>query len=424
MTALKTRTFPFLSGGAGASTTTTGDVTRPEVGRPASRPSSQHSTRLSRQNSSSKSDTGVERAAAAALASQPSTGTQPAPQPRISNTGSDPGSSQPDLSPLPAENLIPVTKQSTSRAPSKRRSSPGDSTHPAAVASGPPVPPQPDALGDSPGYEAANAAGLDLGATPFVSDGLKPPLQRRSQRPQSAKRPPPKVKSAEQQSGTRKPSSNGPGRPPTSSSTRSAGSSQGGSRPKLFIEGEELEDEDDIDIVDESVNVHATPASQHGATGGALVKDILEAEQRVVEAESQGEEGEKQQQGIVLQRRRRQQQEAPGKSGDLGKLRNMVQSVCQSVTPLGRCLEFLQEDVEAMGKEARFWATERKVYQDKVDQALGTSGDDLGYLESLIQGVDDQIQQIKDKIMAGKAQVLNNHQTIVNLLLSVSNKGH
>ena len=39
----------------------------------------------------------------------------------------------------------------------------------------------------------------------------------------------------------------------------------------------------------------------------------------------------------------------------MNALRNTIQTLCQSSNPLGRCLEYVQEDLEAMGKELEQW---------------------------------------------------------------------
>lgn len=127
-------------------------------------------------------------------------------------------------------------------------------------------------------------------------------------------------------------------------------------------------------------------------------------------------------QGIVLQRRVRHAN-GVGKSGNLAQLGDVVQKFCQNVTPLGRCLEFLQEDVEAMAKEAKYWENEKLLYQEKVERALGASGGDLQELECQIKQVESQIDQVKSRILAGKGQVLINHQSIMNILMGASSRG-
>lgn len=53
----------------------------------------------------------------------------------------------------------------------------------------------------------------------------------------------------------------------------------------------------------------------------------------------------------------------------------MVQKLCQSTLPLARSMDFLGEDLDNMAREYRFWATERRVYQDRLSQAQRAAQD-------------------------------------------------
>ena len=34
---------------------------------------------------------------------------------------------------------------------------------------------------------------------------------------------------------------------------------------------------------------------------------------------------------------------------------NLIQSICQNANPLGKSLEFLNDDIESMNKEREYW---------------------------------------------------------------------
>lgn len=58
--------------------------------------------------------------------------------------------------------------------------------------------------------------------------------------------------------------------------------------------------------------------------------------------------------GIILKRQAKPTGAASGrKPRDLAALADSVQKLCQVALPLARSLEFLQEDVDSMGKEYR-----------------------------------------------------------------------
>lgn len=206
-------------------------VVRGEVGRPASRPSSQ---RLSRQTSSA------------------------------SETGKPPAGGE-----IPARKTEPIIYGEDQNA------SKSDQHGQAKVLETPPPIPRPS-------KEEIPVPGVSEGpadASPGNADSSKPPLQRRAFRPQSAKRAPPKIKSGEVAS-RRPPSGSRPG---TSSS---GGSVQSGSKPRVFVEGEHVE-EDVVDVVEETRDEFEVGERRLRGLGedGALVKDILEVDQELVAGE-------------------------------------------------------------------------------------------------------------------------------------------
>lgn len=45
-------------------------------------------------------------------------------------------------------------------------------------------------------------------------------------------------------------------------------------------------------------------------------------------------------------------------------MRDWIQQLCQSITPLGKCIEFVHEDIEIMNRELTRWQRE---YQGQVE---------------------------------------------------------
>ena len=73
--------------------------------------------------------------------------------------------------------------------------------------------------------------------------------------------------------------------------------------------------------------------------------------------------------GIVLKRRGASKpaaQPTAPKGNDLTALRTSIQTLCQSALPLGKSMDYLQEDLENMKKELKFWINEYKLYQAKL----------------------------------------------------------
>jgi len=221
-------------------------------------------------------------------------------------------------------------------------------------------------------------------------------------RPQSARRGPPKAGSRPQDSVTRE----------------SLVPTEG---PKVFTEGED--DDDEVEIVTEAepVLTAAAPADASADGQGALVKDILSAQKQLAQDTLAGEEEEAGGTGIVLKRRGSSKgaaQPAAAKASDLGQLRASIQTLCQSAMPLGKSMDYLQEDLENMKKELSFWMNEYRIYQAKLAEQQRYQ-DNLLNPEASVADLDNQIQQAKERIKGMKAQVLRNDETINKLLSMV-----
>jgi TRAF3-interacting protein 1 len=55
---------------------------------------------------------------------------------------------------------------------------------------------------------------------------------------------------------------------------------------------------------------------------------------------------------------------------DINTLRELIQQLCQSTNPLGRALDYMQEDVDAMNKEYETWKRECKNYEMQAQEKL------------------------------------------------------
>eukprot|EP00657_Telonema_sp_P-1_P002294 TRINITY_DN15387_c0_g1_i1.p1 TRINITY_DN15387_c0_g1~~TRINITY_DN15387_c0_g1_i1.p1 ORF type:complete len:118 (+),score=55.08 TRINITY_DN15387_c0_g1_i1:63-416(+) len=61
---------------------------------------------------------------------------------------------------------------------------------------------------------------------------------------------------------------------------------------------------------------------------------------------------------------------APAKSStdnDVAQLRKEIQGLCQATNPMGKCIEYIQEDLENMEKEYRMWKSDSQAYSFKLD---------------------------------------------------------
>lgn len=50
------------------------------------------------------------------------------------------------------------------------------------------------------------------------------------------------------------------------------------------------------------------------------------------------------------------------------KLKEAIQSLCQSTNPLARSMDYIQEDLDNMGKELDFWMKDKIVQSQKLEE--------------------------------------------------------
>ncbi len=97
------------------------------------------------------------------------------------------------------------------------------------------------------------------------------------------------------------------------------------------------------------------------------------------------------------------------------------QTLCQSSNPLGRCLEFVQDDLEAMGKELEHWRIiHRRRVTELADEEATTEASLVPFNSELAQ-LDAQLKEKRGQIRHYKAAVVRNDEKIERLLEQVVN---
>ncbi|GLI70554.1 hypothetical protein VaNZ11_015474 [Volvox africanus] len=275
-------------------------------------------------------------------------------------------------------------------------------------------PPPPPPAAEPPGRSASPG-----GDDPLNRSGSSAP---KFQRPTSARKAPPRVPQAQQpvlgagiRPGTAQRRPNEP-KPPVDSKV---------SKPvALFSENARGDSDDDVEVVHEQTPV-LTGGTTLSSEQGVLVKDILAAEKGLKKAgaEATAETADTSDQGstgIILKRLGK-----PGPGGgaaaagarahDPATVRELVQKLCQSSTPLAKSMDYLQEDIENMRKEYKFWITEKRMYQDELARELRLQGE-AANVDAQLADLDGQIKQARDRIIGLKGQILRNDETLGKLL--------
>jgi len=55
---------------------------------------------------------------------------------------------------------------------------------------------------------------------------------------------------------------------------------------------------------------------------------------------------------------------------DIESIKNYVQEISKNSNPIGKLLDFLGDDIEAMNKEMQSWIKESKNYKERLDEEV------------------------------------------------------
>ncbi|KAM4558154.1 TRAF3-interacting protein 1 isoform 1-T1 [Odontesthes bonariensis] len=187
---------------------------------------------------------------------------------------------------------------------------------------------------------------------------------------------------------------------------------------------EDEEDEDEQFLVEEAVppppdvsEVEREPAQELDIEEkhGGLVKKILETKKDYDLAPSTPKSKE---QNLVSEAARKKEREMVTR--EIERLRSSIQMVCRSSLPLGKIMDYIQEDMDAMQAELHAWRRENKEHakallqeQSATDRAVEPLKAELAELELLIK---DQ----QDKICAVRSNILKNEEKIQKMVTGIS----
>ncbi len=107
---------------------------------------------------------------------------------------------------------------------------------------------------------------------------------------------------------------------------------------------------------------------------------------------------------------------APIGEGDIERIRTSIQQLVQHTGPLGACMDYIQEDVGLMTTELHKWEDECRKYESIVDQERRKSREILHNLHREQSEVEDQINEQVTKISSLKASIARNDEKIQQLL--------
>ncbi|XP_076234630.1 intraflagellar transport 54 [Calliopsis andreniformis] len=101
---------------------------------------------------------------------------------------------------------------------------------------------------------------------------------------------------------------------------------------------------------------------------------------------------------------------------EIDKLRNTIQTLTRATNPLGKLLDYFQEDVEIMQKELLEWRNQYQQVNEQLKIEKIKTQELIEPMKGTLKEIDDNVKVQLNKICQVKAQIMKNDQRIQTLL--------
>ena len=197
----------------------------------------------------------------------------------------------------------------------------------------------------------------------------------------------------------------------------------------VILEGNQDDDEDEL-IAQTSTAAKKGVAAQQvkQEEHGKLVRDILQDDQGPKHVPMEHEpddtglgapEGKKIKLSRVRGNKETSKKAPPVDIGDIETLKTNIQGLCQSANPLGKSLEFVNDDVENMKREHNKWQSQFEQGLTQMEDQKRLTEEHLQPYYDKLAEIEEQIKEKQLKINHTKAKILKNESTIKGLLQGV-----
>uniref|UniRef100_A0A3P8SFS4 TRAF3-interacting protein 1 n=1 Tax=Amphiprion percula TaxID=161767 RepID=A0A3P8SFS4_AMPPE len=249
----------------------------------------------------------------------------------------------------------------------------------------------------------------DTGGSSMPSDMTS---SRRIARPSSARPAPPRVKRQESYSDV----------------TPAERLSSAKPSAPVILDGKRLsedeEDEDEQFLVEEAVpppseapEIEVEPAQvlDTEEKHGGLVKKILETKKDYELSPSSPKSKEH---NLVSEAARKKERDMVTR--EIERLRSSIQMVCRSSLPLGKIMDYIQEDMDAMQAELNTWRKENKEHAQALLQEQRATDHAVEPLKAELAELEQLIKDQQDKICAVRSNILKNEEKIQKMVTGIN----
>lgn len=188
------------------------------------------------------------------------------------------------------------------------------------------------------------------------------------------------------------------------------------------------EDEDDTFIVEEDPTLQdmlevktsdSNPDFINTEEHGSLVRKMLESKK---EADSMQSAAAKKsgdsEKPVMFDAARKKEREVAEK--EIERLRGSIQHLVRSAHPLGKIMDYVQEDIDSMQKELNTWREENARHEQALKAEASVTESEIAPLQTHLEELEREIGEVLDSISVVKSNILRNEEKIEQLVVGVS----
>ncbi|XP_035426090.1 TRAF3-interacting protein 1 isoform X1 [Cygnus atratus] len=234
-------------------------------------------------------------------------------------------------------------------------------------------------------------------------------IQRRIPRPSSARPAPPRVVKRQESVEALLPERSGSGK----------------TVPNVITDQQISNDDDDQFVVEAAPPVPEIPEMEmepevdlvEDEKHGGLVKRILETK-KDYESSPKSSKATEREKPFVSEAARKKERDLVAK--EIEKFQVSIQTLCRSALTLGRIMDYIQEDMDAMKNELQMWRHENRQHAEALQKEQSITDSAVEPLKAELAELEQLIKDQQDKICAVKANILKNEEKIRRMVLSIN----
>ncbi|NWU37530.1 MIPT3 protein, partial [Hylia prasina] len=192
--------------------------------------------------------------------------------------------------------------------------------------------------------------------------------------------------------------------------------------PRVIREQQASDEEDEQFVVEAAEPLPEMPkvcsrSRKAGEIKGGLVKRILETK-KDYEASQKSSQTTEREKPVVSEASRKRERDLVAK--EIEKFQVSIQTVCQNAFRLGRIVDYIQEDMDAMRNELHTWRQENREHAEALQREQSITDSAVEPLKADLAELEQLIKDQQDKICAVKANILSNEEKIQRMVLSIN----